>query len=119
MKIISIIIALLSIAAGMAKVTQTPQEIQFLNGLGLNNTMILAFGLLQVIGGMLTMPTKTRLYGASCVVVGFFISAILVFASGNYPFGILCKRQVIASGFILYRVLREPIESHHEVEPNH
>ena len=56
MKIVNIliiaIIALLSIAAGLAKVMQTQQELEFLQGVGLSSALIVAFGLVQISGGI-------------------------------------------------------------------
>lgn len=57
MKILSFliltIVVLLSIAAGLAKVMQTQQEMEFLQGFGLSPAPIVTFGLVQIIGGNL------------------------------------------------------------------
>jgi len=45
------VLALLSIAAGFAKVMQTPQEMEFLQSLGLSSVLILVFGSIQIVGG--------------------------------------------------------------------
>ena len=62
MKIVNIliiaIIVLLSIAAGLAKVMQAPQEMDFLQGVGLSSAMIIAFGLVQTSAGVLLVPQK-------------------------------------------------------------
>lgn len=54
MKIVNVLIILLlvlvSIAAGLAKVMQTDQEMEFLQSFGLNSAMIIAFGIVQIGG---------------------------------------------------------------------
>ena len=77
------VVTLLSIAAGLAKVMQAPQEMDFLQGLGLGTGLIMAFGLVQIAGGILLIPTKTRKPGATLVASAFFVSTVLIFFSGN------------------------------------
>jgi hypothetical protein len=64
-------IALLSIAAGLAKVMHSPQEMEFLQGLGLSSFLIMVFGLVQITGGVLIAPKTTRLPGAILVALRF------------------------------------------------
>ena len=87
--ILIIIISLLSIAAGAAKVLLTSQEVQFLHGFGLNNTVIIIFGAIQILGGAILAHKNLRMYGAVIVVLGLFISSLLIFFSGNVTFGII------------------------------
>jgi len=88
LKIINILIvaaiAILSVAAGLAKVMQSQQEIEFLQGLGLSIFVIMVFGLIQIIGGVLMAPEKTRMPGAVLVTLGFVVSTVLIFIGGVY-----------------------------------
>ena len=110
MKILSIVltglIALLSIAAGAAKVMQVPDEMAFLGGLGLSGSMILAFGAFQIIGGILTIIPKSKTFGSIILVIGFAISAVLVFSSGNIKFGLISIVPVILGGIITYTSIK-------------
>ncbi len=110
MKIANIILiavmALLSIAAGLAKVMQVPKEMAFLTGLGLDNTMIFIFGAIQIVGGILLAIPKSKMYGSVLVVIAFLVSAILVFVGGNFTFGIVSMLPVLITGFIVYQTLK-------------
>jgi|GEM_PF-2186663 len=78
MKIIHILIvaaiAILSVAAGLAKVMQSQQEIEFLQGLGLSIFVIMVFGLLHDVGNI-TMVHAERLicnFIGACVRAGYY-----------------------------------------------
>ena len=102
MKILNIlivaIIALLSIAAGLAKVMQVPQEVEFLQGFGFSTAMITVFGLIQIIGGVLLVPAKTRLPGAVLAAFALVVSTVLIFVGGNITFGLVSIWPVLFSG---------------------
>jgi hypothetical protein len=100
---IVVAIALLSIAAGLAKVMQTPQEIEFLQGLGLSTFLIIVFGLVQIAGGVLLASKKTRMAGAVMVTFGFVVSAALIFIGGNVVFGLFSLIPAALAGMIIHR----------------
>ena len=109
MKIVHILIvaaiAILSVAAGLAKVLQSQHEIEFLQGLGLSIFVIMVFGLLQIIGGVLMAPEKTRMPGAVLVTLGFVVSTVLVFIGGNVTFGLISVIPAALAGMISYKTL--------------
>lgn len=98
-------IALLSIAAGLAKVMQSPQEIEFLQGLGLSVLLIMVFGAVQVAGGVLLAPKKTRMTGAVLVTLGFALSAMLIFIGGNVVFGLMSLIPAVLAAMIVYQTM--------------
>ncbi|MGB7450495.1 MAG: hypothetical protein WBM36_00050 [Lysobacterales bacterium] len=107
MKIVNIliiaVIALLSIAAGLAKVMQTEQELEFLQGFGLNSVLIIAFGIIQIAGGVLLVPSKTRMFGAVLTTSAFVASTILIFVGGNLGFGLLSTIPIALTCVIVYQ----------------
>ena len=107
MKIINIliisIVALLSIAAGLAKIMQNPQEMAFLQSVGLSTAVIIVFGTVQVLGGVLLVPPRTRMFGAVLVTFAFFVSVVLIFLSGNVQFALVSLLPVILGGVLIYR----------------
>ena len=107
MKIINIliiaVIALLSIAAGLAKVMQTPQEMEFLQGLGLSPALIIVFGLIQISGGLLLVTQKTRIVGAVLATFAFVVSTVLIFVGGNLAFGLFSMLPVGLAAAITYQ----------------
>ncbi len=110
MKIVNIliiaIIALLSIAAGLAKVMQTQQEMEFLQGVGLSSVLIVAFGLVQISGGVLLVPRKTRMLGAVLAASALFVSTVLIFVGGNLLFGLVSILPIALACTIIYQSAR-------------
>jgi hypothetical protein len=100
------VVALLSFAAGLAKVLQTPQEMEFLQSFGLTSVMIVAFGLVQILGGVLLLAPKTRLPGAVFAASAFAVSAVLVFVAGNPVFGLVSILPLALAGVVIYQSAR-------------
>ena len=100
------IVALLSIAAGLAKVMQTQQEMEFLQGLGLSPALMIVFGLVQIVGGTLLVPQKTRMIGAILAASAFVLSTVLIFIGGNLAFGLFSTIPVALAGVIIYQSAR-------------
>lgn len=97
------IVALLSIAAGLAKVLQTQQEMEFLQGVGLSPALIIAFGAVQLAGGVLLLFKNTRIVGAALATLAFVASTILLFVGGNMALGWVSVIPVALTCAILYR----------------
>jgi hypothetical protein len=97
------IIAILSIVAGAAKVMQTPQEMEFLKALGLSTSLILVFGLIQIAGGVLLVPRKTRMFGAVLATAALVVSTVLIFVGGNFAFGLFSILPVALASVVIYQ----------------
>lgn len=110
MKIVNVviiaIISFLSISAGLAKVMQTQQEMEFLQGVGLSSFLIIVFGLVQVSGGVLLMPRKTRMLGAVLATSALFVSTVLIFVGGNLVFGLISIIPISFASVIIYQSAR-------------
>jgi len=100
------VIALLSIAAGLAKVMQTQQEMEFLQGLGLSPALIVVFGLVQIVGGILLVPQTTRMVGAILATSALVLSTVLIFVGGNFAFGLFSTLPIALAGVIIYQSAR-------------
>ena len=107
-----VIVALLSIAAGAAKVIQAPQEMEFLQGFGLSTLSIIVFGLVQILAGVLLAPQKTRISGATLAIIAFAASTILIFKGGNFAFALFSILPIVLSVIVVYQTadmaLRKP-----------
>lgn len=86
--ILLVILILLSIATGVTKLIQMPEEMELFRNAGFSDMMTMLFGLIQVAGGILLIPTKTRKYGAIIMLLSFVIATIVVFIKGMIGFGI-------------------------------
>ncbi len=104
---LTIVIALLNIAAGVAKVMQTPQEVEFLTSQGLSLNMILAFGIIQILGGVLLLVPKTKFIGAVISLIAFAASAVLIFKSGDLTFGLISIVPVAILIYILFQNIKK------------
>lgn len=105
-RLIVAVLALLSIAAGLAKVMQTQQEMEFLQGLGLSSFLIVVFGLVQIVGGILMAPKKIRIPGAILVTLALVVSTILVFMGGNLALGFFSVIPIALACVIIYQIAR-------------
>ncbi|NNF51925.1 MAG: hypothetical protein HKN59_05770 [Gammaproteobacteria bacterium] len=104
--VLAIMIGLLSLAAGGAKIALVPNEVEFLSQFGFTNILTVAFGIAQVIGGLLLFIPGTRFYGSMIAAAGFALSAVLVLASGNTAFAGVSLVPCILAGFVAYRSYR-------------
>lgn len=101
--VIAVMIGLLSIAAGAAKIALVPEEAEFLGQFGFTTAMTVSFGIVQTLGGLSLLVPVTRLFGSLIAAAGFALSAFLILASGNAIFAGVSLVPLILAGFIGYR----------------
>ncbi len=89
MKVNWILITLLSIATGAFKLAQQPEDIELFAAIGMNTTATTILGLIQLIGGVLLIPGRTRTMGAWVMLLTFILASIAVFANQMLIFGIV------------------------------
>ena len=82
------ILALLSIAAGSAKVMQSPQEVAFFDQVGVDLFWLVPLGAAQIVGAILAIVPKTKSLGLIVIGLGFICSSLMIFATGNTSFGV-------------------------------
>jgi len=101
--IVAVLIGLLSLAAGGAKIALVPQEVVFLSQFGFVKGHTVSFGVVQVVGGLLMLIPKTRLFGALIAAAGFALSVALLMAAGNMAFAGVSLVPVLLAGFVAYQ----------------
>lgn len=106
-KILMVLLALLSIAAGVAKVMQTPQEVAFFQSVGLGAPVLIVLGLLQIIAALMVIPARTRTMGLWLIAVGFVMSSLVIFATGNLVFGFVSLIPPLLAGWLA----RTPVQA--------
>ncbi|MGI9264850.1 MAG: hypothetical protein ACR2QU_07965, partial [Gammaproteobacteria bacterium] len=94
-------LAILSAAAGVPKIQQMPQELDFLGRIGISHTGVLVLGVLQLSGGLLILWKKSRLTGAAIAGLMFLVSSIAIFAGGNMSFGLISLLPVAVSVVVI------------------
>ena len=91
-----IVLALLGVAAGVAKMMQMPQEMAFFrDALGFSEDLIVAFGALQFFSGLMMVFKKTRLAGSIILGLTLFLSCIVIFMDGKIVFGLVSAVPVV------------------------
>jgi uncharacterized membrane protein YphA (DoxX/SURF4 family) len=103
--ILLVILVLMSVAAGAAKVMQMPQEIGFFEDAGLSLSLMVPLGALQIVGGLMLAVPKTRKPGAIVVALCFLASALTIIKTGQIGFALVSLLPVAAAVF-LYTVPR-------------
>lgn len=98
--VIVVLLVMLGAAAGIAKMMQVPQELQFFAELGLGNVAAVAFGIVQLAGAVLLAVPRARFAGAIICDLMFTLSAVMILVSGSIGFGLVALIPAILAGFI-------------------
>lgn len=98
--VIVVLLVVLGAAAGVAKMMQVPQELEFFAELGLGNLAAAGFGVVQFAGAVLLAMPRARLAGAIISDLMFTLSAVMILLSGSIGFGLVALIPAILAGFI-------------------
>lgn len=105
MKAVSIIIlailTLLAVSSGITKILLMQQDVDFFGKYGFTDPTLIAFGLLQLLGGLLLVFTKTRFVGAAIVAVTFLVSLAMLLMDGNIPASIITLIATLLLGVVM------------------
>jgi hypothetical protein len=82
-KIALAVMMFLAAASGIAKILLIPQEVAFFGAFGFNKYLLMGFGLLQVLGAILLLVAKSRMFGITLVGVTFVVSALVLLTAGK------------------------------------
>lgn len=101
--LIWVLLAFLGVAAGIAKMLQTPQEMAFFQEqMGFSAEAIMAFGLLQLIAGVMLIFKKTRMIGAALLGITLLLSSIVIFMAGEIVFGVVSLIPVLLTDLVVW-----------------
>jgi len=105
MKAVSIIIltilTLLAVFSGITKILLLQQDVDFFGKYGFSGPTLIAFGLVQLLGGLLLVFTKTRFVGAAIVAVTFLVSLAMLLMDGNIPASIITLVAILLLGAVM------------------
>jgi hypothetical protein len=87
--ILLIVLALLAVSSGMSKILLMQQEVEFFGRYGFSTPMLIVFGAVQLIGGILMPFKKTRFAGAAIVAGTFLVSLAMLLIAGNIAISIV------------------------------
>lgn len=105
--IIAYLLGFLSLAAGIPKILQMPQELTFLSSIGLSGIAVSILGIIQAAGGVMLFWSRTRLAGASLAAIALAVSSIAIFIGGNSSFGLISLLPLLFVGILVYLILTE------------
>lgn len=97
------VLILLSLCTGITKLIRLPAEMELFARAGFSDGMTVLFGVVQVLGGLLLLATKTRRAGALIMAVTFVIASGVVFASGMTAFGIVSLSFIALAAYFAAR----------------
>ena len=83
------ILALLAVASGVAKITLMQNDVDFFGRYGFSAPMLIAFGVTQLIGGVLLPWKTTRFTGATVIACTFVVSLVMLIVDGNIPVSLI------------------------------
>jgi len=86
--IILVILTFLAVSSGVTKVVLLQQDVEFFGRYGFSDAILVAYGAVQLIGGLLLPFNRTRFYGAAVVAITFLISLVVLLMDGNVPVSI-------------------------------
>jgi len=101
-KIILGIVALLSVAAGAAKIMEAPQEVAFFESLGIDLFFMIALGALQIVAGIIIFVPRFRIIGATIAAISFSISVAMIWMTGQIGFAMISVLPVALAIYVIH-----------------
>lgn len=102
LKINWVLVTLLSIATGVFKVLEQEEDIELYKIVEMNENMVFALGVVQLIGGVLLIPAKTRILGAIIMISTFILATFAVYANELYTFGAISILFIVMAALVIY-----------------
>lgn len=100
-----VLLTALSIMTGLVKLAQMEEEMALFRTIGFSDAVTMAFGALQLVGGVLLLPPRTTRTGAWLMAPTFMFATGVLLANGMIPFGIV---SVLFIAMAVFHALRWP-----------
>lgn len=100
------LLAILSVAAGIPKIMQQPQELGFLSSIGLSGVLVSILGVVQLAGGVMLFWSRSRLPGALMAGFALLVSSAALFAGGNATFALVSLVPFLMMLIVIYVELK-------------
>ncbi len=98
----------LSIMTGAVKLARMEEEMVIFRSVGFSDGLTMAFGLLQLAGGLMLIPNRTTRRGAWVMVPTFVFATGVLLANDMIPFGI---SSVLFIAMAVFHARRWPVPS--------
>jgi hypothetical protein len=97
------ILTFLAIASGVTKVLLMQREVDFFGQYGFSNMILMIYGAVQLVGGLLLPFGKTRFVGAAIVASTFLVSLVVLLMDGNMPVSVVTIAITLLLGVVMKR----------------
>ena len=97
------ILVVLAVASGATKILLMQQDVEFFGEYGFTDPILVTYGVIQLIAGVLLALPGTRIVGACVVAATFVISAAVLVMAGKIAVAIITLVCVVLLGFIVNR----------------
>ena len=87
------------------------QDVEFFGKYGFSDPILMLYGAIQLIGGILLPFKKTKLIGAAVAAITFAVSLIVLLLEGNIPVSIVTTLAIVLLGFVMIRTRRLVVAS--------
>ena len=92
------LLVLLGISTGLVKIFFMEEEMKLFRHIGWSDGLTVAFGVVQLVAGVMLIPKKTRKVGAGVLIPTFLIATYALFANSVYPFAPLSLLFIVMAG---------------------
>ena len=106
-KVNMVILIFLATSSGVTKIMLMPQDVEFFGNYGFTNPILIAYGAVQLVGGILLIFKKARLIGSIIVAITFLISAVVLIMAGNIPFTVFTFVAMLMLGVVMKQSLKK------------
>ncbi len=106
-----VLLALMALASGVAKVMQLPQELDFFQSVGMNVTGVLALGVAQLLAALLLISPRSRLPGAVLLALTLMVSTIAIFMAGKMGFGAFSMVPIVLALWVATNSWSRPVNA--------
>lgn len=103
-----VLLTALSIMTGVVKLARMEDEMVIFRTIGFPDPLTMAFGLVQVAGGVLLLMPRTTRWGAAVMVPTFVFATGVLFANGLVTFGVFSGLFIAMAMFHARRWPRPP-----------
>ena len=97
------VLVFLACSSGVAKIMAMEQDVAFFGKYGVSRTMLICYGVVQLISGALILLPRTRFVGAGVVAVTFVLSLVMLVIDGNVGFSAITVLSLVLLGWVMVR----------------
>lgn len=99
--VILAILTLLAMSSGVTKIMLMQRDVEFFGQYGFTDPILIAYGVIQLAGGILMIVPKTRILGAVVVAATLVVSLVVLVMAGNFPVAIITLICIVLLVFII------------------